>query len=85
MDDKSKKPGLAIILAAAKKSKAGGEGGEDSGGYAPSPECVAAVRHFFEAGSDGDYDGAARALATANEHLESAEGKPEEASPPEME
>ena len=79
MDDKGKKPSLIEIIAASKKPKGVMGAADESGGYSPSPECVEAVRHFFEAGSDGDYEGAAQALATANKHLPAA-GEGEEES-----
>lgn len=82
MDPKGKgKPSLAVILAAAKPKPGGGEddamGADSGGGYTPSPECVKSVQHFFEAGADGDYEGAARALSVALEHIESGEGESE--------
>lgn len=69
MMEKGKKPSLGLILAIGKKKPGGGAGDEGAGGYTPSPECEKAVQHFFEAGQDGDYAGAAKALATALDHL----------------
>ena len=72
------KPGLAIILAGKGKPKPG-----ESDGYAPSEECVRSVKHFFEAGQDGDFEGAAKALSTALDHIQSDGGQ--EPEPPEEE
>jgi hypothetical protein len=68
MDGKAKKPALGLILAIGKKKPSGGGGAYDAA-KDPSPECVKAVQHFFEAGDDGDFTTAAKALATALDHF----------------
>ncbi len=85
MDDKGKKPALAIMLALGKKKPSAGGDASGDDGSAPSPECVECVRHFFEAGSDGDYEGAAKALSSAMDHIEGSEGEEGEEEEPSKE
>lgn len=80
MAEKPEKPSLAVIIAASKKRQgaAGGEGGpSDDAGAKVSPECVSCVRNFFEAGADGDFEGAARALQSAMQHADMDAGEPD--------